>query len=211
MNDFLSLPITKQMASGQWFEAADVGLAADRSHAQKVMRRFSADLSLDDEGRMQLLRNLFGSLGEGSAVSEGARVDYGYNVFIGKNCFFNFNCVFLDGAPITFGDDVWVGPGVTFATPIHPLLPKERRMRFDEDGTAHLFERNEAITVGNDVWIASDVTVNAGVTIGEGAVIASGSVVTKDIPAYTLAAGVPCKPIRKITAEDSILAELDKR
>lgn len=195
------------MASGQWFEAGDVDLAADRQHAAKVMARFNTELGLEEEARLQLLRDLFGSLGEGSSLAVGAQVDYGYNIFIGKNCFFNFNCVFLDGAPIMFGDDVWVGPQVVFATPLHPLLGAERRMRFDDDGTVHLHERNEAIIVKNDVWIAAGVVVNPGVTIGEGAVIASGSVVSKDIPAHTLAAGVPCKPIRAITAEDSIFAD----
>lgn len=200
--------IRKQMASGAWFEAGDLDLAADRQHASRVMMQFNADLALDDEGRVKLLKKLFGALGAGSAIMPGARVDYGYNIFIGENCFFNFNCVFLDGAPIRFGNDVWVAPNVTFCTPLHPLLPEERRMRFDVDGTAHLHERNEPITVGNDVWIAAGVTVNPGVTIGDGAVIGSGSVVTKDIPSHVVAVGAPCKPVRAITDADSIREEL---
>lgn len=198
--------IREQMASGEWFEAADLLLEQDRLHAASVMRRFNGDLSLDDEGRTDLVRELFGALGEYSSVQLGAQVDYGYNIFIGDRCFFNFNCVFLDGAPIRFGNDVWVGPGVTFATPLHPLLAEERRMRFDDQGKLYLHERNAGITIGNDVWIASGVTVNPGVSIGDGAVIGSGSVVTKDIPSNVIAVGNPCKPIREITATDSMTA-----
>ena len=52
------------------------------------------------------------------------------------------------------------------------------------------------VTIGNDVWLGSNVVVTAGVTIGDGAIVAAGAVVIKDIPPYTIAAGVPAKPIK---------------
>lgn len=51
--------------------------------------------------------------------------------------------------------------------------------------------------VGNDVWIGQNVTVLPGVHIGDGAIIGADSVVAKDIPPYTIAAGNPCRVIRK--------------
>lgn len=51
--------------------------------------------------------------------------------------------------------------------------------------------------IGNDVWIGQNVTVMPGIHIGDGAIIAANSVVTKDIPAYHIAGGNPCKIIRK--------------
>lgn len=195
------------MASGEWFDAADAGLGEDRVHAQKTMLQFNTDATLDDAGRMELLRSLFGHIGEDSAVMAGAHVDYGFNISMGQRCFFNYNCIFLDGAKISFGNDVWAGPGCRFATPVHPLLAKERALRVDDAGVAHLWERNEPIVVGNDVWLAAGVIVNPGVAIGDGAVIGSGSVVTKDIPPYTLCFGNPCRVVREITEQDSV-AEL---
>jgi len=97
-----------------------------------------------------------------------------------------------------------VGPYCTLATGIHSLIAGERRITVDEDGTAHDFEYGKPIRIGNDVWIASNVTVCGGVSIGSGSVIGAGSVVTKDIPEGVLAAGNPCRVIRKLTEEDSI-------
>lgn len=63
--------------------------------------------------------------------------------------------------------------------------------------TAFFAERRQKrVTIGHDVWIGHGATILPGITIGNGAVIGSGSVVTKDVAPYTIAAGVPAKPIR---------------
>lgn len=194
--------VRAEMASGAWFDAADPALELDRVRARQVMLRLNTDPALSPEERVDDLRDLLGAIGPGTDVALGAQVDYGYGIFMGSNCFFNFNCTFLDGARIAFGDDVWVGPNCTFATPLHPLVARERPVRMDADGTPHLWERNLPITVGDRVWIAANVTVNPGVTIGEGVVIGSGSVVTKDVPPNVLALGNPCRIVREITEAD---------
>jgi acetyltransferase-like isoleucine patch superfamily enzyme len=58
--------------------------------------------------------------------------------------------------------------------------------------------KSGTVRIGNDVWIATRSMVLKGVTIGDGAVVASGAVVTKDVPPYTLVAGVPAKVIRQL-------------
>lgn len=58
--------------------------------------------------------------------------------------------------------------------------------------------------IGNDVWIGQNVTILPGVHIGDGAIIGANSVVTKDIPAYHIAGGNPCKIIRKRFNEELI-------
>ena len=58
--------------------------------------------------------------------------------------------------------------------------------------------------IANDVWIGQNVTILPGVHIGDGAIIGANSVVTKDIPAYHIAGGNPCKIIRKRFNEELI-------
>ena len=86
----------------------------------------------------------------------------------------------------------------------HRLCERCNRLGVDDDGTAHDFEYGRTIKIGNDVWIASNVTICGGVSVGDGSVIGAGSVVTRDIPSGVLAAGNPCRAIRKITEKDSM-------
>lgn len=67
------------------------------------------------------------------------------------------------------------------------------------------------IVVGDDVWFGCNVTVLSGVTIGQGAVIAAGTVVTKNIPPYAIAGGVPAKILKYRFSQEIInyLLKLD--
>ena len=62
------------------------------------------------------------------------------------------------------------------------------------------------IVIGNDVWIGYEAVIMAGVTIGDGAIIGTRAVVTKDVPPYTVAGGIPAKPIKKRYPEETIAA-----
>ena len=105
----------------------------------------------------------------------------------------NAGCVILDGARVTFGDNVFIAPHCGFYTAGHPLDIEQRNQ-----GLEYAYP----ITVGDNVWIGAHVCVLPGVIIGEGSVIGAGSVVTKDIPPHVLAVGNPCRVIREITEED---------
>ena len=81
---------------------------------------------------------------------------------------------------------------------------RERRTMLDADGQPAHVCYARPVTIGDDCWLGANVVVCSGVTIGSGCVIGAGSVVTKDIPANSFAAGVPCRVIRPITQEDSM-------
>jgi virginiamycin A acetyltransferase len=74
-------------------------------------------------------------------------------------------------------------------------------------GAASVLGPREPVTIGNGVWIGDSVVVGPGVTIGDGAVIGAGSVVTRDVPAFAIAAGNPARFIRWRYPE-SVIAEL---
>ncbi|WP_100486550.1 DapH/DapD/GlmU-related protein [Sporolactobacillus pectinivorans] len=76
-----------------------------------------------------------------------------------------------------------------------------RRIRYQfagtDDETIFNWRRGHKVTIGNDVWIGHSATIMPGVTIGTGAVVGAGAVVTKDIEPYTIAVGVPARPLRQ--------------
>ena len=84
------------------------------------------------------------------------------------------------------------------------MLPNERREMLTADGEKKLLCYARPVHIGNDCWFGASVTVCPGVTIGDNCVIGAGSVVTRDIPAGSFAAGVPCRVIRKLTEADSM-------
>lgn len=73
---------------------------------------------------------------------------------------------------------------------------------------AEAWDNKGDIVIGNDVWIGYEAVILAGVTIGDGAVIGARAVVTKDVPPYTVAGGVPARPIRKRVSDETAAALL---
>lgn len=169
-------------------------LAACKAQCQQFNQR--AYQAEGIESAQMLLRRLLGAAGEGLRIEPPFWCDYGWNISVGRNFYMNHGGVILDAGGVTFGDNVLVGPQCGFYTSGHPLDAAKR---------AQGLEYAYPIRVGSGVWIGGGVRVMPGVSIGDGAVIASGSVVMKDIPAGVLAAGVPCRPIRPITAADRML------
>jgi len=154
--------------------------------------------------RSEILADIFAQLGEGGFLQGPIYIHYGTHTKIGKRLFANFNFTIQDDTFVTIGDDCNFGPNVTIVTPIHPLLPDERRGLVMSDGTQKRVCHAKPVRIGNDCWFGAGVTVCPGVTVGDNCVIGAGSVVTRDIPAGSFAAGVPCRVIREITEADSV-------
>ena len=181
------------MLSGELYNASsDDSLYPDYVKARNILSKLNT-MPFDDLSRNELINNLFGKIGKDCAIITPVYCDYGSNVYIGDRFFANYDCIFLDVCPITFRNDVFVGPRCTFATACHPTDYLTRN--------EHL-ESGKPITVGSNVWFGANVTVLPGVTIGEDVVIGAGSVVTKDIPSHTICVGNPCHVIREITNEE---------
>lgn len=194
----------EKMLSGKLYDPSDKTLSALRTAAHKLSKDYNDTYEDETDKRTVILEKLVPHAGKGLYLQGPVQFDYGIFTTFGDSCYANFNFTVLDCCPVTIGSNVFFGPNCSLMTPIHPLLPAERNMRFHADGSAYDLEYAAPITIGDDCWIAAGVTVCGGVTIGKGCVIGAGSVVTRDIPDGVFAAGNPCRVIRPITEADSV-------
>ncbi len=138
--------------------------------------------------RFAILR-IFSKSFRATDVSDGVTIWFPWRVEIGKGSSLNQG-VIIDGfGGVRIGEGVRIAAYCTLNTADHD---------FSDTGT-FIAEQGYVcapITIEDDVWIGTGANINKGVTIGKGSVIGSGSVVTKDIPQYSIAVGVPCKVIR---------------
>lgn len=171
----------------------DEDLLKERNYAKDLCFEFNQILPSNLSLQQTVLKKLLGKTKENFTIIAPFFCDYGYNIEIGENFFANHNTIILDGAKVTFGDNVFIAPNCGFYTAGHPI-DFERR----NEGLEYAYP----ITVGDNVWIGAGVQVMPGVTIGSDVVIGGGSVVVKDIPSHCVAVGNPCKVVRSITDED---------
>ena len=194
----------EKILSGILFNPGDPELKALKLRSHRLSAEYSRSDEAETEYRSRLLRQLLAAFGEGSFLQGPVFFHYGCHTRIGKRCFFNYNLTIQDDAPVTIGDDNNFGPNLTIVTPLHPMLPDERKQMLDGNGCPKRFCYAKPVRIGNDCWFGANVVVCPGVTIGDGCVIGAGSVVTRDIPPMSFAAGSPCRVIREITEADSM-------
>lgn len=181
-------------------ERRDAGLPylSDESvlEEQKRARRLTQKLNTVDRSDFKkilvIVKELLGK-SEGAFINPPFYCDYGSHIEVGKHFFANYNCTILDVAKVKIGDNCQMAPNVAIYTAGHPVHPDTRNTRYGY---------GIEVVIGDNVWIGGNTVICPGVHIGNNVVIGAGSVVTKDIPDWCIAAGNPCKVIRKITEAD---------
>lgn len=194
----------KRIAAGVLFCPGDAELRAEKLRSHNLCEEYSRTFEDETEKRSKLLAEILGALGAGSFLQGPIFFHYGKHTHIGARFFGNYNLTVQDDAEVTIGDDCNFGPNVTIVTPVHPMLPDERRMMLNQNGEPKRLCYAKPVRIGNDCWFGANVLVCPGVTIGHGCVIGAGSVVVRDIPPLSFAAGDPCRVIRTITDKDSM-------
>lgn len=108
---------------------------------------------------------------------------------IGCNCWIGANFVVHGNGAVTLGDNIDVGPDVTFLTGTHQIGSSKRRA-----GEGY----NCDITIGTGCWLGGKSTFVNSIQIGEGSVVAAGALVCKTITSNSLVGGVPAKVIKEL-------------
>lgn len=112
------------------------------------------------------------------------------SLVLGERVFINTGATIVANHSIEIGDDCRIGDLVAIFDSEHHSLEPSCPIRM------------APVRLGTNVWVGRSATILSGVTIGDHAVIATGSVVTSDVPARTLVAGVPARPIRTLDIPD---------
>ncbi|GAA5217463.1 sugar O-acetyltransferase [Corallincola platygyrae] len=182
----------EKMMQGELFNGGDSEIAAVRDKAFGLLKQINNHGTFTKSKK--LFRQLLGHLGHSSIITPTFNCEFGQQIQIGDRCFLNMNVLMLDGAEITLGDHVLVGPNVQFYTASHSMDFHSRR-RWETFC--------KPITVGNDVWIGGNSIINQGVTIGDRAIIAANSVVNSNVPADTVVGGTPARILRTLPLESN--------
>lgn len=116
---------------------------------------------------------------------------------VGSNVDVGWMTTIAVGSRVEIGDNVRIaGRALLAGYPGHPIDAKDRAAGLPETD-----EQVGEIVLESDVWLATGVSVMAGVCIGRGTIVAAGSVVTKNLPPFVLAGGVPAKVIRPLEGD----------
>lgn len=139
-----------------------------------------------------------------------------HNVQLGDYSYIAKNCNISN---TTIGKFCSIGPNVCCGLGKHPIngistSPMFYSTKCQNGATfsaTDKYEEFQPISIGNDVFIGANVTILDGVTIADGAIIGAGAVVTKDIPPYAIAVGVPAKVIKYRFSQDRIESLLARK
>ena len=177
----------EKMLGGHIYDACNPEVLSELFATQDAVFEYNQIRPTDHALRTEKIKQILGKTGERVIINQPFHCDYGSNISVGEDFFANFNLTVLDEAPVTIGNNCFIGPNVGLYTACHPTDPVARNSRQ---------EWAEPITIGHNVWIGGGVTVLPGVTIGDNVTIGAGSVVAKDIPSNCVAVGNPCRPVK---------------
>ncbi len=202
----------RALASRALRKVLRVGIATAGNVRGRHLRRNHPDISPDaavhqacfierhQGSRLLVGENCILQNGVRIELSDGACLNFGKSVIVRQNCYiasfgslvvgrnsgFNIGCYVVAFDEITIGENVMIGPYVV-------IVDHDHKTEMIDVPMLHQGISSSSIVIQDDVWIGAHVTVTKGVMIGKGAVIGANAVVTRDVPAYAIAVGVPAR------------------
>lgn len=164
-------------------------------------------------GRTARIRNIYGDsdriiVGEYTHISgelltfaHGGRIEVGAWTFIGEAA------RIWSASSISIGSRVVIGHSVNvFDNLTHPLKASERyaqmKLILSQGHPRELSLSEKPVVISDGAWVGAAALIMRGVTLGEGAIVAAGSVVTKDVPAFSVAAGNPAVVVKHLGPDE---------
>lgn len=137
------------------------------------------------------------SIGRHTQINEKAQITTWNDgiLIIGNNCILREGIHMSAFTKITIGDNLLTGTNVLITDNSHGAFVKDVLMT--PPHSRPIVSKGE-VMIGNNVWLGNNVCIMPGVNIGDGVIVGANSVVTKDIPSFSMAAGVPAKIIKDI-------------
>ena len=134
--------------------------------------------------RQMIAKRLFKRCGEGFVCADGCRFNFGNRIEIGDNVSWNMGCYIDAKGGVVMEDYAMLTEYVKIFTHNHSEVD-------------HMQRTYAPVHVGAYAKLFTNCTILPGVTVGTGGMVATGAIVTKDVPDYTLVAGIPAKPQRE--------------
>ncbi len=162
-------------------------------------RLFRLPVEIRGKRHIDFGKNL--SLGKGCKIEAYPYVNQGIIITFGKNVGINDYSHITGVNRITIGDNVLMAGKIYISDSNHGSYSGDENDSDPESIIRFRPVSGKPITIEENVWLGEFVSVLSGVTIGKCSIIGAHSVVTKDIPPYTIAIGIPAMPIKRFDFE----------
>jgi len=179
-----------------------LALVTNRTYTGYIKRKFAAFGDSVVKWRPQLLMGeQYIKVGDGTVIGRNIQLtvrktgSHTPTITIGNGCLIRENSHITAVNSIVIGDNLLTGTNVLITDNSHGEATREQ-MQLSPDSRP-IYSKGPVV-IGNNVWLGNNVCVMPGVTIGDGAIIGANSVVTHDVPAYSVAAGIPAKVIKQL-------------
>jgi acetyltransferase-like isoleucine patch superfamily enzyme len=177
----------------RWYERNRLPWVRARIHLHMLRRRayirFPVQgnvLAALDDGRLEIGEHTLLEPGCWLTVGEQARLE------IGSGTFLNMGCMVAVESRVTIGDHTMLANGCFVSDAVHRYDDPEVPVPWQG------FTSKGPTAIGSNCWLGVNCVITSGVTVGDRCVIGANSVVTRDLPDYTIAAGVPAKELGRV-------------
>lgn len=168
--------------------------------------------------RYFIRKSQFGSFGKDARITPPCSISGFKNVYFGEGCVIGADAIlYATNAKIIFKNYVISANGLKIVTGAHERRIGRYCATISEKEKDSSKELDSDVVIEEDVWFGLNVQVMPGVIVGRGATIGAGSVITKSIPPYCIAVGIPAKPVKfywtieQILEHESKLYPVEKR